>query len=108
MVLFEEISESLGSKLLKRQDPRGYLPCYLVLLGWPTFLAKYLNYWWAVTDSNCRPPGCKPGALPAELTAQALFFNRLCFKTSEQSLLGNARGNFLQISRAMRRAESLR
>jgi hypothetical protein len=69
MVLFEEISESLGSKLLKRQDPRGYLPCYLVLLGWPTFLAKYLNYWWAVTDSNCRPPGCKPGALPAELTA---------------------------------------
>jgi hypothetical protein len=32
---------------------------YLVLLGWRTFLAKYLNYWWAVTDSNCRPPGCK-------------------------------------------------
>jgi hypothetical protein len=25
--------------------------------------------WWAVTVSNCRPPGCKPGALPAELTA---------------------------------------
>src|SRR5262245_15077484 len=23
--------------------------------------------WWAVTGSNCRPPGCKPGALPAEL-----------------------------------------
>ena len=26
--------------------------------------------WWAVTGSNCRPPGCKPGALPAELTAR--------------------------------------
>src|SRR6185312_8192425 len=25
--------------------------------------------WWAVTVSNCRPPGCKPGALPTELTA---------------------------------------
>src|SRR5262245_28647954 len=25
--------------------------------------------WWAVTVSYCRPPGCKPGALPAELTA---------------------------------------
>ena len=24
---------------------------------------------WAVTGSNRRPPGCKPGALPAELTA---------------------------------------
>src|SRR5579862_1954855 len=26
---------------------------------------------WAVTGSNRRPPGCKPGALPAELTARA-------------------------------------
>ena len=25
---------------------------------------------WAVTGSNRRPPGCKPGALPAELTAR--------------------------------------
>ena len=35
--------------------------------------------WWAVTVSNCRPPGCKPGALPAELTALLLFFNNLEF-----------------------------
>src|SRR5690242_20093668 len=26
---------------------------------------------WAVTGSNCRPPACKAGALPAELTAPA-------------------------------------
>src|SRR5262245_35061952 len=26
--------------------------------------------WWARTGSNRRPPGCKPGALPAELRAQ--------------------------------------
>src|ERR1700694_342994 len=25
--------------------------------------------WWAVMVSNQRPPGCKPGALPTELTA---------------------------------------
>jgi hypothetical protein len=30
--------------------------------------------WWAVTVSNCRPPGCKPGALPAELTALIRYF----------------------------------
>ena len=29
--------------------------------------------WWAVTGSNCRPPGCKPGALPAELTARGHY-----------------------------------
>ena len=27
---------------------------------------------WAVTGSNRRPPACKAGALPAELTARAL------------------------------------
>jgi hypothetical protein len=26
---------------------------------------------WAVQDSNLRPPACKAGALPAELTARA-------------------------------------
>ncbi len=25
--------------------------------------------WWAMTGSNCRPPGCKPDALPTELIA---------------------------------------
>ena len=27
--------------------------------------------WWAVRDSNPRPPACKAGALPAELTARS-------------------------------------
>src|SRR3954470_9395346 len=31
---------------------------------------------WAVTGSNRRPPGCKPGALPAELTALCSNSNR--------------------------------
>ena len=26
--------------------------------------------WWALTGSNRRPPACKAGALPAELSAQ--------------------------------------
>ena len=26
--------------------------------------------WWAMTGSNCRPPACKAGALPAELIAR--------------------------------------
>ena len=38
--------------------------------------------WWAVTVSNCRPPGCKPGALPAELTAPP----RMRDKTPARSL----------------------
>ena len=25
------------------------------------------TYWWRRTESNCRPPACKAGALPAEL-----------------------------------------
>ena len=29
-----------------------------------------LGEWWAVTGSNCRPTGCKPAALPTELTAR--------------------------------------
>jgi hypothetical protein len=28
---------------------------------------------WAVTGSNRRPPACKAGALPAELTARAVL-----------------------------------
>ena len=31
---------------------------------------------WAVQDSNLRPPACKAGALPAELTARAPHFIR--------------------------------
>ena len=29
--------------------------------------SKWTNNWWSQTGSNRRPPGCKPGALPAEL-----------------------------------------
>ena len=28
------------------------------------------KWWWTRPGSNRRPPGCKPGALPAELRAQ--------------------------------------
>ena len=44
--------------------------------------------WWAVTVSNCRPPGCKPGALPAELTALIRYFLafRYLFLASGQHL----------------------
>jgi hypothetical protein len=31
---------------------------------------------WAVTGSNRRPPACKAGALPAELTARACHLSR--------------------------------
>ena len=37
----------------------------------------YLQFsWWAVTGSNRRPTGCKPVALPAELTARRFDRNR--------------------------------
>ncbi len=42
--------------------------------------------WWAVTDSNRRPTGCKPVALPTELTApdqlNGSAFNRMPFHTT--------------------------
>src|SRR6185437_4822430 len=50
--------------------------------------------WWAVTVSNCRPPGCKPGALPAELTA-LVRVSWCCEKPLYR--LGNILGNRLQI-----------
>ena len=38
---------------------------------WPTFLSRKVRSrkvrWWRWTDSNCRPPACKAGALPTEL-----------------------------------------
>ena len=52
--------------------------------------------WWAVTVSNCRPPGCKPGALPAELTALIRYF--LAFRYPHFQLLGNTWGNIMHIS----------
>ena len=30
------------------------------------------NFWWRIPGSNRRPPGCKPGALPAELIPQPI------------------------------------
>ncbi len=33
---------------------------------------KLLNDWWTWGGSNSRPPGCKPGALPAELQARKI------------------------------------
>ena len=36
---------------------------------------------WAVTGSNRRPPGCKPGALPAELTAPANVDRELDYRS---------------------------
>ena len=52
--------------------------------------------WWAVTVSNCRPPGCKPGALPAELTALIRYFLafRYLFLASGQHL-GQHIANFV-------------
>ena len=36
----------------------------------------YCIIWWAMRDSNSRPPRCKRDALPAELIAQGSFFNK--------------------------------
>ena len=41
---------------------------------------QYTRKWWSQTVSNRRPPGCKPGALPAELwppKSKALSINSL-------------------------------
>ena len=35
------------------------------------FLFSFICSEWSVQGSNLRPPGCKPGALPAELTPRA-------------------------------------
>ena len=33
----------------------------------PNLFAATFRRWWRRTESNCRPPACKAGALPAEL-----------------------------------------
>src|ERR1700740_2901386 len=33
-----------------------------------------IEFWWSRPGSNRWPPGCKPGALPAELQPQTLSF----------------------------------
>ena len=42
----------------------------------PALPVRSFMYWWAVTGSNRRPTGCKPVALPAELTAHICFYSR--------------------------------
>src|SRR5882724_11565765 len=37
----------------------------------PAFTRFASEGWWAMTDSNRRPPRCKRGALPTELIARA-------------------------------------
>jgi hypothetical protein len=36
-----------------------------------------LGFWWAVSDLNAGPSGCKPDALTAELTARLFNMNGL-------------------------------
>src|SRR6185312_3655089 len=43
------------------------------LLKDPTFVKLFLR-WWSVRGSNPRPPACKAGALPAELTPRNLVW----------------------------------
>src|SRR5262249_22508526 len=42
-------------------------------VNWPKGLAP-ASAWWAMTDSNRRPPRCKRDALPTELIAHAICF----------------------------------
>ena len=46
------------------------LICFRSSPGAPVRFALQLHElnWWTVLDPNQRPPGCKPGALPTELT----------------------------------------
>src|SRR5579884_24986 len=43
----------------------------VIYLTHPTFVKSIR--WWSVRGSNPRPPACKAGALPAELTPRNLF-----------------------------------
>src|SRR5258708_32036894 len=50
------------------------------LLQWDSWDAacqlKLLILWWALSDLNGRPFGCKPNALTAELSAQPILLHR--------------------------------
>ena len=56
------MSESCGTPV-RRNDGLGFKPVE--------------GLWWAVSDLNAGPSGCKPDALTAELTARALNCKRL-------------------------------
>ena len=63
-------TELPGRLRKKESDRTGLEPATSGVTGRrsePTELPIQLG--WAVTGSNRRPPGCKPGALPTELTA---------------------------------------
>ena len=67
----------------RRSNQLNYGPaagCGLYLLA-PSFQGQpapeMILDWWAVSDLNGRPPGCKPDALTAELTAQTFQANKL-------------------------------
>ena len=51
---------------------RARLPSSLSFRLWRD-LAAATYRWWRRTESNCRPPACKAGALPAELRPRMRF-----------------------------------
>ena len=50
--------------------PHAYQACALTRLSYRPLVCPS-DRWWTRPGSNRRPPGCKPGALPAELRAHA-------------------------------------
>ncbi len=47
--------------------------CYLIFHPFGCHVNKFLCLQWRLRDSNSRPPACKAGALPTELSPQLLF-----------------------------------
>ena len=44
--------------------------CDILVPNQARYQLRYIPIYWAVRDSNSRQPGCKPGALPTELTVR--------------------------------------
>jgi hypothetical protein len=67
----------------RTREPLAVTPRRLLSVAATVGLAG-LSFQWAVPDSNRRPPACKAGALPAELTAQKPMLERFSARGRQQ------------------------
>ena len=65
----ETKKDFLKEEALQYRDDRGRT-CDILVPNQARYHLRYIPFLWAVRDSNSRQPGCKPGALPTELTAR--------------------------------------
>ena len=107
---FDDVNPRFGSGTMPLVGSNGLEPSTSRLSG---VRSNHLSYepisvagsfpigqtcWWRRTESNCRPPACKAGALPAELRPRIRFVP-LGKSTLLSSLRGPSKLNSVKLTR---------